>query len=517
MIAPEIFLEHKKGEKVRKVLRLGSEHPLFLIGSSPEADLKISGEGINGCHAVLKYRAPHWYICDISGTSLLKVNEVATVEARIDDTAVVAIGAHKLRLFARNDAAGAEKLFDEKSDASEKSQQTPEQKLEKKSELSGKKLLHQVVVRHKGVVVETRLLKQGKPYVFRDGDSKRQLPAPPSAEWVVTEVGGRTIQQRLVGPQELMPGEKFEFDRGVRKPFLGGLLFILLMGGMMAVMPKPNNLKPETMLDKKSMDVIFNAKAIKQKRAESQKVVKATRARNSGSANTASPTQQPQPETSVAPASAKAAAALTSLRSSGLSALVGKIAKRANRQGIMVGAAGVSADKLGAGRALFSTGTTLAPAGGAPIKEAPGFRVGGVATQGKGGGVGSAHVRDGTSLSGGGVGTGDIVAMVDEETVIDGGLDKDAIAEVIRRNIGQVRYCYERQLSSNPELYGKVLVKFTIGAGGEVIDPKVDSSTLKSAMVEGCMLRRLAAWKFPLPKGGTQVRVSYPFLFKAQD
>ena len=107
--------------------------------------------------------------------------------------------------------------------------------------------------------------------------------------------------------------------------------------------------------------------------------------------------------------------------------------------------------------------------------------------------------------------------MIDEETVIEGGLDRDAIAEVIRRNLGQIRYCYERQLSSNPDLYGKVMVKFTIGAAGQVGDPRVDNTTLKSAMVEGCILRRMASWKFPEPKGGTLVHVSYPFLFKALD
>ena len=56
-----------------------------------------------------------------------------------------------------------------------------------------------------------------------------------------------------------------------------------------------------------------------------------------------------------------------------------------------------------------------------------------------------------------------------------------------------------------------------IDAGGGVMEPKIDTSTLKSSLVEGCVLRRMAGWKFPLPKGGTQVRVSYPFLFKALD
>jgi TonB family protein len=81
--------------------------------------------------------------------------------------------------------------------------------------------------------------------------------------------------------------------------------------------------------------------------------------------------------------------------------------------------------------------------------------------------------------------------------------------------LGQIRYCYERQLSASPDLYGKVAVKFVIGAAGEVTSQQIGSSTLKNAMVEGCILRRVARWKFPNPKGGTSVIVTYPFLFKS--
>jgi hypothetical protein len=54
-----------------------------------------------------------------------------------------------------------------------------------------------------------------------------------------------------------------------------------------------------------------------------------------------------------------------------------------------------------------------------------------------------------------------------------------------------------------------------IGTNGKVIQQKIGLSTLKNAMVEGCILRRVAGWKFPIPKGDTSVLVSYPFLFKS--
>lgn len=500
MGTPEIFLEHKRGEKVQKYLRVRPDRDLFVIGSSREADLRISGDGVAGCHAVLRYRAPHWYVCDVSGTESLRVNDRVVTESIITATADVEIGSHKIKLFAKD----------------------KENDLFKDGEESTGLALHQVVVRLKGRVLETRVLGANEKFKFFDGETSTELNPPTSGKWVTTEVGLRTIQQRLVGPQEVLSAEGITFDRDLRKPLMTALMVMCFLLGSVWLMSLGSKDKaPEVALDNRSKEIIFDAKTIKKKREESRKVVreKAAKAKAGGTTSSASApvAQRAAPEESTAPkVSAKASRALTSLRNSGLSALVGKIAKRANKQGVMVAAVGVSPDKAGTGRALFSTGTTLNGGGGSAAKEGPTYRLGGVATRGKGGGIGAGHIRDGTALAGGSVGTGNVLALVDdEETVIEGGLDRDAIAEVIKRNLGQIRYCYERQLSSNPDLYGKVLVRFTIGAAGDVSQQRVDNSTLKSQMVEGCILRRMASWKFPLPKGGTQVKVSYPFLFKA--
>src|SRR5690606_20741908 len=137
-------------------------------------------------------------------------------------------------------------------------------------------------------------------------------------------------------------------------------------------------------------------------------------------------------------------------------------------------------------------------------------KIGGVGTIGKGGG-GKGNLSGVGGLAAGGVGSAS-VGILEEETEIEGGLDKDVIARVIQSQLGEIRYCYERQLSAEPDIYGKVLVRFTIDANGSVSAQKVGVTTLRSAMVEGCILRRVANWKFPKPKGGTTVLVTYPFL-----
>lgn len=497
---PELFLEHTGVGNQARRRRVTSRTPLYVIGSSKEADLRLTGKDVAGCHAVLQYRDSHWYIRSVSLEGpQVKLNNEPVIEAMLDEKAEVEIGEHKIRLFSK-----------ERTDSLFHSPTAPSETISDSGPLAHH--LAVVVDRH-GRVLSTHVL--AKTQALRRGD--KVFVAPTSAEWTETEWGSRTVRQRLITAQEAAAADGLRVDQDLKKPMAAALLLLLLMLGSIWMLPKAPETKPELALDQKSIDMIFNADAIKKKRQESKKVTQTAKLRAGGSASVP-PNQQAQvamPDQSMSPVkSEKATQALTSIRNAGLSALVGKIAKRANKNGLMVAAQGVSPDVKGSGRAFFSNGTSTTGGGGAAAVAGDAYRLGGVATKGIGGGA--TGVRDGTALAGGTVGTGD-VAMVDEETIIEGGLDRDVIAEVIRRNLGQIRYCYERQLSSNPDLYGKLLVRFTIDAGGGVMESKIDTSTLKSNLVEGCVLRRMAGWKFPLPKGGTQVRVSYPFLFKALD
>jgi outer membrane biosynthesis protein TonB len=103
---------------------------------------------------------------------------------------------------------------------------------------------------------------------------------------------------------------------------------------------------------------------------------------------------------------------------------------------------------------------------------------------------------------------------VQEEALVEGGLDKDQIAAVINRHMGEVIYCYEQGLQGKPNLSGRVGINWVINGGGNVTIARVGSSSLGSAQVEGCIVNRLRGWKFPKPVGGVNVKVSYPFVLK---
>jgi hypothetical protein len=98
--------------------------------------------------------------------------------------------------------------------------------------------------------------------------------------------------------------------------------------------------------------------------------------------------------------------------------------------------------------------------------------------------------------------------------LIEGGLDKDQIAAVINRHLGEVIYCYEKGLQVQSGLSGRVNINWVINAKGIVNGARIENSSLKSASVEACIVSHLSGWQFPKPVGGVNVKVSYPFVLK---
>jgi len=96
------------------------------------------------------------------------------------------------------------------------------------------------------------------------------------------------------------------------------------------------------------------------------------------------------------------------------------------------------------------------------------------------------------------------------------GRSKEDIRVVIRSHIHEVKSCFERGLTKQPQLQGKVIVKFTIAPSGEVPRAIVHDSTIANSDVEECILTAVRSWVFPKPQTGIQV-VTYPFTLLSAD
>jgi hypothetical protein len=162
-------------------------------------------------------------------------------------------------------------------------------------------------------------------------------------------------------------------------------------------------------------------------------------------------------------------------------------------------------NKGGFSGSLYGKGlVATAPGGGSSRAEG----AGGYGTRGKGGGqAGYGNM----SMVGSSAG---YLEPMEDEVMVEGGLDRDQIAAVINRNRGQIIYCYEKGLQIQSALTGRVAVNFTIGTRGAVNVARVAHTSLHADNVEDCIIDKLKSWKFPRPVGNVQVNVTYPFVLK---
>jgi TonB family protein len=143
----------------------------------------------------------------------------------------------------------------------------------------------------------------------------------------------------------------------------------------------------------------------------------------------------------------------------------------------------------------------------------------------KSGTGGSGKVADIGSLRGAGtIASGNTGAGASEKRVsgvvkseapaVDGELDPALVSKEVRARIGAVKACYERALKRNPNLGGKIKVRWTITAAGTVSGVDIADDSMGDSEVSSCIKQLVARWRFPAPSGGS-VEVEFPFVFTA--
>jgi hypothetical protein len=98
-------------------------------------------------------------------------------------------------------------------------------------------------------------------------------------------------------------------------------------------------------------------------------------------------------------------------------------------------------------------------------------------------------------------------------TQVSGRLPPEVIRRIVRQNYGRFRLCYEQGLGRNPNLEGRVTVRFVIGRDGAVSNVSNGGSDLPDSNVVGCVVKAFYGLSFPKPEGGI-VTVSYPIMLQ---
>jgi Ca-activated chloride channel family protein len=95
---------------------------------------------------------------------------------------------------------------------------------------------------------------------------------------------------------------------------------------------------------------------------------------------------------------------------------------------------------------------------------------------------------------------------------VAGRLPAEVIQRIVRQNYGRFRICYEQGLAKNPNLEGRVGVRFVIGADGQTSNVQNGGSDLPDGDVVSCVISAFFGLSFPAPEGGV-VTVVYPIAF----
>jgi FHA domain-containing protein len=98
-------------------------------------------------------------------------------------------------------------------------------------------------------------------------------------------------------------------------------------------------------------------------------------------------------------------------------------------------------------------------------------------------------------------------------TQVSGRLPPEVIRRIVRQNYGRFRLCYEQGLGRNPNLEGRVTVRFVIGRDGAVSNVSNGGSDLPDSNVVNCVVKAFYGLSFPKPEGGI-VTVQYPIMLE---
>lgn len=483
-----LLIEQRGPQGLIKTWKLRSEQGVLTFGSSKHADMRSPVMGVKGMQGVFEFKKGKWHYVNLDlHTQHQELNGKA--EFCIDKDLDIRFGTSTLYI---KPLESRSRLFTT---------------LENGDVLhSGKeKKAYQLFTVYSGAtLLETKLIPVYEIFTSAFDLSATKFKPEKSENWKITEVGNLQISQRTVYLNNIDDLKKVDrkqlMDDDSKKPMIATLIGMAVLSFLFVVAPSKNSL--DEALTPLPQPIVREIKMEPPKKKQAQ----------------SAPKEEPQPQqpqqVAAAPkntggGASKSASMIKSLASGRITQLVGKVSAAAARSVNVVVTSGVAAGSAPTGRALAALGS-ISKSGKDWSSEGKGTGIT-ISTNGKAGGQGTAGMG---TLAGGKTGQGG-VGLLEDEGEITGGLDRDVIAQYIKSQLGQILYCYERQLSANPDLYGKVAIKFTIAGDGGVETQRIGDTSLKNPTVEGCILQRVAKWKFPAPEGGTKVLVTYPFLFKS--
>lgn len=491
-----LLIEQKGPTGLIKTWRIQSGQGTVTFGNSKHADLRSPLDSMKGIQGMFEYRDGKWYFVNLDFHTDLTEFKQGHTDLCLDKPLELRMGVSQLSVTPFETRSQLFSKFDGNADVS-----TPQ---------AGKTGYQLFVVYQGDKLLQTAVIEPHQTFLAECDTTKTKFSPMKTEKWMKSQIANSVeVWQRTVymtPAQALMHVTKDQLlDERSQKMMYFTLGMALLLALLSLFTPASEKIEVAAQPLIEYREVVTPPMKKKKMMGEPAPIAESK------------PTQQesaPAPQQAAAPADnsgggSKASSVIKSLSAGRLSKLIGKVSATAARSNNVVVTSGVAAGSQPTGRALSAVGA-ITQSGKDWESEGKGTGIK-ISTNGVAGGKGVGGMG---TLATGKTGSGG-VGLLEDEGEIEGGLDRDIIAQYIKSRLGEILYCYERQLSANPDLYGKVAVKFQIQGNGGVDLQRIGETTLKNATVEGCILQKVARWRFPEPKGGTKVLVTYPFLFKS--
>src|SRR5690606_7241938 len=146
----------------------------------------LLGQQVAPLHAVLEFRpeTAHWVLIDLGSDQGTWIEKEPIVSCAIDKPVLVRVGGHELHL---HPSYIDNELFNKRANSQ-----------------SEGNTYHQVIVRNKHVVLETKLLGANEAFEFKIQDTVKRYSPPLDYKWIVDEFSENLfVQQRLVKQNQI--------------------------------------------------------------------------------------------------------------------------------------------------------------------------------------------------------------------------------------------------------------------------------------------------------------------------
>jgi len=332
-------------------------------------------------------------------------------------------------------------------------------------------------------------------------------------QWGRVTFGEATVLFQFVKPPPLVPRAHLPREvRGNRFRSMDPLFVGLLVASVAAHVSAYAGLSRVPVREEVTLEEIpdrFARLLIPERKPEPQAAVQERKAEEEKEEKKPEEKKPEDPQRTVERKAARAAAVAQAVQQKGILRVLGSLGPGSGR--------GAVADVFGQGGAFGDVAQALSGAGGVAVATEPGG-VGGR----KGGGQGGAASIGDLGTSGGGkvaLGTKSEVQVsgsvgVEEAEVDSPDVDQQKLGAFVRARMAAIKACYELQLKRNPNLKGKIRIRFTILETGGLADVAAVENTLGSGDVAACIVGTVRGWRTPFRPSGT-VQVEYPFIFTA--